>query len=126
MRSTVRPASFCDIVGHKPSLGLLPRSGLLRQAAILNQPGLMVRSVDEVGLLAQTLGGHDETAKQSYNAGSVAEGDQHALRIAVVRGPLWSRADQATREALGASSIIPPFRSKTSSWHQASRQRPQF
>ncbi|MCW6509287.1 amidase [Lichenifustis flavocetrariae] len=100
--STIRPASFCGIVGYKPSLGLLPRTGILRQAAILDQPGLMARSVDDVALLAQALGGRDETDEQSFDAEVVVDDGHRALRIGLVRGPYWLRAERSTREAIEA------------------------
>jgi Asp-tRNA(Asn)/Glu-tRNA(Gln) amidotransferase A subunit family amidase len=53
--STIRPASFCGIVGFKPSLGLLPRTGVLKQSTMLDQPGLMARNVGDVAYFADAL-----------------------------------------------------------------------
>ncbi|MGF1526751.1 MAG: amidase, partial [Candidatus Competibacterales bacterium] len=39
--STIRPAAYCGVYGFKPSLGLLPRGGVLRQSPPLDQPGVM-------------------------------------------------------------------------------------
>src|SRR5271167_1495253 len=38
--SVIRPASYCGIVGFKPSLGALPRTGVLRHAALIDHPGV--------------------------------------------------------------------------------------
>ena len=54
--STIRPASFCGVVGFKPSLGVLPGPAL-EQSTMLDQPGLMARDVFGVALLADALGG---------------------------------------------------------------------
>ena len=37
--SIIRPASFCGVVGYKPSLGLLPRTGILRQSHAARSAG---------------------------------------------------------------------------------------
>lgn len=49
--STIRPASFCGIVGFKPSFGVLPRTAMLKTTDTLDTVGLMARSVDDVGLM---------------------------------------------------------------------------
>ncbi len=105
--STIRPASFCGIVGFKPSLGILPRTGILRQAAMLDHPGLMGRGVADVGLLADVLSGRDEADEPSLEApfhlAQAAASARGAVpRLGLVRGPYWSRADAGTREAIMA------------------------
>jgi Asp-tRNA(Asn)/Glu-tRNA(Gln) amidotransferase A subunit family amidase len=57
--SIIRPASFCGVVGYKPSAGWLPRTGVLVQSPPLDQLGVYGRSVEDVALLAQCLAGHD-------------------------------------------------------------------
>lgn len=100
--STIRPASFCGIVGYKPSLGLLPRTGILRQAAILDQPGLMARTVEDVALLGRVLGGRDAADEQSYDEARFSESNGHGPRLGYVRGPFWARGKGAARDALDA------------------------
>ena len=58
--STIRPASFCGVYGFKPSAGLIPRTGVLKQSPALDAVGVFGRTLDDVALLAQTLAGHDE------------------------------------------------------------------
>ena len=100
--STIRPASFCGIVGYKPSLGLLPRTGILRQASILDQPGLMARTVEDVALLGRVLGGREEADEQSFDAPFYSDSNGNVPRLGFVRGPFWKRGDEATREAIEA------------------------
>ena len=38
--SVIRPASYCGVVGYKPSFGLISRSGILRQSSKLDQVGV--------------------------------------------------------------------------------------
>ncbi|MGE4051682.1 MAG: amidase, partial [Piscinibacter sp.] len=58
--SVIRPASFCGVVGFKPSAGMIPRTGVLTQSPPLDAIGVFGRDVEDVALLAQVLAGHDE------------------------------------------------------------------
>lgn len=57
--SVIRPASFCGIVGFKPSFGLIGRSGILPQSPFLDTVGVFARNVADAALLAEVLAGHD-------------------------------------------------------------------
>ncbi|MDA9687775.1 amidase [Candidatus Pelagibacter sp.] len=53
--SVIRPASYCGVVGFKPSYGLISRSGVLRQSEKLDHIGVFGKSVEDVALLTKTL-----------------------------------------------------------------------
>jgi len=53
--STIRPASYCGVVGYKPSYGLISRYGILKQSDKLDQVGVFGKSVEDVALLAKVL-----------------------------------------------------------------------
>ena len=53
--SIIRPASYCGVVGYKPSYGLISRNGVLRTSLILDHIGVFGRSVEDVALLAKVL-----------------------------------------------------------------------
>ena len=53
--STIRPASYCGVVGYKPSYGLISRYGILKQSDKLDQVGLFGKCVEDVALLARVL-----------------------------------------------------------------------
>ena len=53
--SVIRPASYCGVVGYKPSYGLISRSGVLRTSYNLDHIGIFGRSVEDVALLAKVL-----------------------------------------------------------------------
>ncbi|MCU7873065.1 MAG: amidase [Candidatus Thiodiazotropha sp. (ex Lucinoma borealis)] len=57
--SVIRPASFCGIVGFKPSFGMIPRSGVLRTSRQLDTVGTFGRTIEDAALLADILAGHD-------------------------------------------------------------------
>ncbi|MBS1269793.1 MAG: putative amidase AmiD [Gammaproteobacteria bacterium] len=59
--SMIRPASFCGVYGFKPTYGLIPRHGVLKQSPFLDQMGVFARSLPDVALLAETLiGSHPD------------------------------------------------------------------
>ncbi|MDA7552030.1 amidase [Candidatus Pelagibacter sp.] len=53
--STIRPASYCGVVGYKPSYGLISRSGVLKQSNRLDHIGIFGKSVEDVALLSKSL-----------------------------------------------------------------------
>lgn len=57
--SVIRPASFCGVVGFKPSFGLIPRTGILTQSPSLDCVGVFAGSIEAAALLAEVLMGDD-------------------------------------------------------------------
>jgi Asp-tRNA(Asn)/Glu-tRNA(Gln) amidotransferase A subunit family amidase len=53
--SIIRPASYCGVVGYKPSYGLISRSGALKTSEKLDTVGVFGKSVEAVALLAKAL-----------------------------------------------------------------------
>ncbi len=53
------PASFCGIVGLKPSYGRVSRYGLAAYGSSLDQIGPMTKDVRDAALLLQVMAGHD-------------------------------------------------------------------
>ncbi len=53
--SIIRPASYCGIVGYKPSYGLISRSGVLKTSEKLDTIGVFGKSVEDVALLARSI-----------------------------------------------------------------------
>ena len=53
--SIIRPASYCGVVGYKPSFGLISRTGILKQSLKLDQVGVFGKTVEDVALLAKAL-----------------------------------------------------------------------
>jgi len=53
--SIIRPASYCGVVGYKPSYGLISRSGVLKTSEKLDTIGVFGKTVEDVALLAKTL-----------------------------------------------------------------------
>lgn len=53
--STLRPASFCGIVGFKPSFGRIPTAGITPLAPSLDHVGIFARTISEVRATTRVL-----------------------------------------------------------------------
>ncbi|MBI4192582.1 MAG: amidase [Betaproteobacteria bacterium] len=87
--STIRPAAYCGIVGHKPSYNAINRAGVKPVAESFDTVGLMARTAQDARLLFSVM--------TSTKADPPLE---RAPRIGFCRTPQWKHADAATMEAL--------------------------
>ncbi len=85
--SVLRPASFCGVVGFKPSFGLVPMDGVLPQAPSLDTFGLFVRDVAAVPLLLAAATG----------APLPPATPPASPRLALCRTSEWPKAEPSTR-----------------------------
>ncbi|HEX5777317.1 MAG TPA: amidase [Xanthobacteraceae bacterium] len=106
--SVIRPASFCGVVGFKPTHGLIPRTGALLLARHLDHVGVFARSVEDAALLTESLAGYDERDPDTHPiarlplANIAVSEPPLAPRLAFVKSPVWGQADASTQEAFGA------------------------
>lgn len=66
--SVIAPASFCGIVGIKPTVGLVSRSGIIPISATQDTAGPMTRTVADAALLLNAMVGVDPADSVTLNA----------------------------------------------------------
>lgn len=64
--STRNPASYCGVVGLKPTYGLISRVGLIPLVNSMDVPGILTRTVDDCCIVLNTIAGHDPKDSTMY------------------------------------------------------------
>ncbi len=83
-----QPASFCGIVGLKPTYGLVSRYGVVAFASSLDQVGPMTKDVTDCAMLLNIIAGHDPKDTTSVDNGDkdyvkALKNDVKGLKIGV-------------------------------------------
>ena len=94
--SNVRPASYCGLVGLKPTFGRISTRGVMALSYTQDHVGLMARSVEDIALGLQIVAGHDPDDPSSSPEpvpdylGALTR--RRPLRIGLVREFFFERA----------------------------------
>lgn len=89
--SVRQPASFCGIVGLKPTYGAVSRYGLIAYGSSLDQIGVLANSVKDSAIVFDTISGVDENDQTSvdFNFGAIADSldgtDVKGLKIGIAK-----------------------------------------
>ena len=103
--STIRPASFCGVVGFKPSHGLIPRTGILAQSHWLDTVGVFARSVEDAAMIVEVLVAYDPGDQDTQaRAGpplleTATDEPPMPPMLAFAKTAVWDQADKETRDA---------------------------
>ncbi|MGF1518390.1 MAG: Asp-tRNA(Asn)/Glu-tRNA(Gln) amidotransferase subunit GatA [Nodosilinea sp.] len=101
-----QPASFCGVVGLKPTYGLVSRFGLVAFASSLDQIGPLARTVEDAALLLGGIAGHDPRDSTSLNV-KIPDYTQY------LKTDLKGRRVGVITETFAAEGIDPQVRAAT-------------
>jgi aspartyl-tRNA(Asn)/glutamyl-tRNA(Gln) amidotransferase subunit A len=106
-----QPASFCGVVGLKPTYGRVSRYGLLAFASSLDQIGPITRTVGDAAIALSVLAGHDPADSTSSlepvpDYAAALTGDIRGVRIGVPRAFVSEGVDDAVRGAFDAALAV--------------------
>jgi aspartyl-tRNA(Asn)/glutamyl-tRNA(Gln) amidotransferase subunit A len=96
------PASFCGVVGLKPTLSAIPVwPGTVNES--LSHAGVLTRDVADAAAVLGIVGGPDPRDPQSYYVAPPPDQAHRRLRVGVVRAPFGIAPDPATGRAVDAA-----------------------
>ncbi|NHC33689.1 Asp-tRNA(Asn)/Glu-tRNA(Gln) amidotransferase subunit GatA [Scytonema millei] len=100
-----QPASFCGVVGMKPTYGLVSRYGLVAFASSLDQIGPFGRTVEDAAILLGTIAGYDPKDSTSLKVEipdytQFLKPDLKSMRIGIVRETFAEGLDPAVEQAV--------------------------
>ena len=95
--SVIRPASYCGVVGYKPSFGFISRVGVKALSDSLDTVGTLARNVPDAAYFAAAISGrHDLIIDRPLSA---------KLRIGICRTYEWKQAQPETMAAMEAAAV---------------------
>jgi len=107
-----QPASFCGIVGLKPTYGRVSRYGLIAFASSLDQIGPLTKDVRDCALLMNIIAGYDERDSTSVNEPvpdytKALVNDVRGLKIGIPKEAFVEGLDPEVRRAVqGALDLL--------------------
>lgn len=124
-----QPASFCGVVGMKPTYGRVSRYGLVAFASSLDQIGPITRNVQDNAFVLQAISGvdaHDSTTVNKEVPDYVAglTGDIKGLKIAVPKEYLGEGVSEASRESVLAALKV--LEGLGATWEEVSLPHSQY
>lgn len=104
-----QPASFCGLVGLKPTYGRVSRYGLIAMASSLDQVGTFTQTVEDAAIVLSRIAGHDRYDATTAEAGGekpfedFISGGIQGLRIGVPKEYMDKNLDGEIRKLVEAS-----------------------
>ncbi len=90
--SVIRPASFCGVIGCKPSYAMIALDGVLSCSTTLDTLGIFARAIEDTAIVASVLAGVPFRAPASIAV--------EVPRIGFFRTPWWGKATPEARAAI--------------------------
>jgi len=90
--SLTRPASYCGVVGYKPTFGTFTLAGIKPFAPSLDTLGVIARSIEDTALMRAVMLG--------LPAHTLESGPIHQLRVGFCRTPWWTESHSYARAGM--------------------------
>lgn len=103
--SVRQPASFCGVVGLKPTYGRVSRYGLIAMGSSLDQLGVFAKTVEDTALVFQQVAGQDEWDTTSLpkavpDFSEYLTGDVKGMKIGIPKEYFGEGIDMEVRQAV--------------------------
>jgi aspartyl-tRNA(Asn)/glutamyl-tRNA(Gln) amidotransferase subunit A len=117
-----QPASFCGVVGFKPTYGVCSRWGMIAYASSLDQAGVIAKNVEDAAILMDVIAGEDsrDSTSVGWSGGRFLDrlhADADRTRVAIPRSfregyespdfeALWTEIERRLKIAGAAVSYV--------------------
>jgi len=102
-----QPASFCGVVGYKPTYGLVSRSGVVAMASSTDVIGPLTRSVEDAALVLDVMAGKDNLdstmIERDYKSYTELDSDLSGKRVGVIKEYMEGQLDEGVKQAINAA-----------------------
>ena len=102
------PASYCGVVGFKPTYGRVSNRGVIPLSYTLDHVGPLCRTVEDAALMLGVIAGYNESDPTTIDAGvpdysRALRMDASKLRLGVPRAPFFDGVDEEVAKSVGAA-----------------------
>jgi aspartyl-tRNA(Asn)/glutamyl-tRNA(Gln) amidotransferase subunit A len=106
-----QPASYCGIVGLKPTYGRVSTSGVIPLSWSLDHVGPMTRTTRDAALVLQAIAGHDRHDPASIDMpipdyAATISASTSSLRLGIPRAYFWEELDPEIDAVMGAALTV--------------------
>ncbi len=93
-----QPASFCGLVGMKPTYGVVSRSGAMAMSSSLDQIGPITKNTEDAKIIFEVISGKDELDATSIDLNKIENKKTNTKKIGVPRGWFLEGVDKDVLE----------------------------